>query len=453
MKKLLCLVLTVMMLVTCFIGCGDNDTASNVSSDVVSSDAQGSFQKPENYASVVLVSINPRFRLYLDVNGIVLAVESVNEDARSIEAKITFDNQKVETVVGNLITAANDGGFVKADAKIDIKVTEIVNNTVVATEILDNIKTTANKRLTELDITAEITVAVDIKNDEPTQSEENISDTTSNTASVPDENTACEHKITKTKPVSTGKNIIDDSKYDMVDHATVCSDCGEQLSLEKHTVSGEKCTACGQNNFTISNIYPTSAGVAGDNGIEAAEINDDGSISYNLIIESSWWEADGEAIDMWNFKIPEANMLKAIRTTFVMSDEEFKKLKQQGTYECSLGTQTYADGYFYCVDPAAGGPGSYSHEIVGYKDNNGTFIVYYDYLEGGPDVEEAERVHLYYYAVEYTYRGASNLKVMSVVEDGYESQRIGGWKPVVESLRVKSIKKVADISGITKVEK
>ncbi len=452
MKKILCLMLAVMLLISCVVGCGGDGTSSDVSSTVGSSKVETAFQKPENYASVVLVTINPQFKLYLDVNGIVLAVESVNEDAKSIESKITFEKQKVEAVVCNLISAANDSGFVKADAKIDIKVTEVVDNTVAAAEILEDIKTVASDKLTELDIKAEITVAVDTNTEEPTQSEDITSDTTSNTTSVPDENTACVHKNIKAKPVSTGKNIIDSSKYDMINHAKVCADCGERVQLEKHTVSGEKCTACGQNNFAQSNIYPMSAGVSGIDGLQKAEINDDGSISYNLIIESSWWGANGEAIDMWNFKISEADMLKSIRTTFLMSDAEFEKLKQQGKYECSLGTQTYSDGYFYCADPAAGGPGDYSHEVIGYKDSEGTFIIYYDYLKGGPDVEESEQVHQYYYAVEYTYSGASNLTIAGVVEYGYESQRICGWKPVVESLRVKSIKKVTDISGINKVK-
>ena len=451
MKKLLSLLLAVLLLATFAVGCGD-DASSDVSSDTdvsssTVSDTQDAFEKPQGYASVILVTINPQFRLYLDANGIVLAVESVNDDAKSIEAKITFQSQKVEAVVNNLISAANDGGFVKADAKIDIKVTEVADETVVATEILADIKTAADEKLVELDIKAEVTVAVDVKPEEPTESETSSSD---DTQSKPEE-AKCEHKNTKVKSVSTGKNIIDGSKLDVVNHAKVCSDCGEQISLEKHTVKDEKCTACGQDNFELSNIYPMSAGVSGD-GLDVAEINDDGSLSYNLVIECSWWNADGEHLDDWNVKIPEAEMLKSIREKFIMSDAEFAKLKEQGEYKCSLGTQTYSDGYFYCSDPAAGGPGDFSHKVIGYKDSNGTFTVYFDYLKGGPDVEEKDREHQYYYATEYTYSGYSNLSVATVEEYGYESQQIQGFKPVVESLRVKSIKKVTDISGITKVK-
>lgn len=78
-----------------------------------------------------------------------------------------------------------------------------------------------------------------------------------------------------------------------------------------------------------------------------------------------------------------------------------------------------------------------------------TFTVFYDYLKGGQDYEPADRVHQYYYVIEYTYSGSSNLEVIKKVQDDYESYYINGWTPVVNSLRIKSIKKVTDISGIT----
>ena len=95
----------------------------------------------------------------------------------------------------------------------------------------------------------------------------------------------------------------------------------------------------------------------------------------------------------------------------------------------------------------------YTHNLIGYKDNKkGSFTIYYDYIKGGPDIEEAERVHQFYYAIEYTYSGASNLCVEKIDDDGYIYYDINGWVPVVDSMRIKSIKKVTDISGITTVK-
>ncbi len=461
MKKLICTLMAVALLFTCVAGCG-NESTDNASSVVSPSDsAIGSeFVKPDNYTTVVLVTINPQFRLYLDSNGIVLAVESVNDDAKSIESKISFENQKVEAVISNLIVAANDSSFIKTDASIDIKVTEVVDKSVDTTDILNKITASTNSKLEELSVKAEVTATVELESDEPTESDEaitssestgssEVADTTSESEDTTPEKPACQHSKTKAVATNTGDNIIDASKSDVVNHTKQCADCGEKLGLEKHTVKDGKCTLCGQANFETSSILTSSASVADDNDFCAAKINDDGSLNYDLVIERCWWDAKGTWTDEWSVTIPEAEMLKAIRAEFVMSDAEFEKLKQQGMYNCSLGTQTYSNGYFYCKDPCAGGPGNYSHEVVGYKDNkSGTFTVYYDYLLGGPDVEEAEREHKYYYAVEYSYSGASNL---AVVAEDY-SYSINGWKPVIESLRIKAVKKVADVSGITVIK-
>ena len=117
MKKFLCLFLAALLCVTCFAGCGKKNTDVTSSGTVSGSD----FVKPENYASVVVVTINPQFKLYLDKDNKVLAVEPVNDDAKSIENKVQFENKKVDEVVNNLIVAANDGGFVKTTPPLTSK--------------------------------------------------------------------------------------------------------------------------------------------------------------------------------------------------------------------------------------------------------------------------------------------------------------------------------------------
>ena len=506
MKKVLSLLLVALFMFTCFAGCRTNpvdEVSSTVSApEILIEDA---FAKPDNYASVILVTINPQFKLYLDAAGTVLAVEPVNDDAKSIEDKIVYENSNFEEVIQVLIVAADDGGFIKTDTNVDFKVVETLDENIDTTDVLDKCSESANKKLTE--IKTEITASTEETNNTSSESESESSSSnnnsmdTSNTdtssenesvsssssgdntsespsskedesasnesndtskgqessesasASSKDEDSSsetqapdCKHKKTLAAPISTGENVIDSSKLDTVYHIKRCADCDKELELEKHDVKDSKCTICGQSNFEMTSAYLISASVSTKDTLAVAKINDDGSLNYDLVIETCWWEANGEALDMWTFKISEAEMLKAIKAKFVMSNAEFKKLKSAGVYNCSLGEQTYSDGYFYCKDPAAGGPGSYSHIVKGYTDNkNGTFTVYYDYLEGGPDVEASERIHQYYYAVEYTYSGTSNLKINT------EENSIIGWKPVVESLRVKSIKKVKDISGITKV--
>ncbi len=453
MKKLLCLLLAFALVFTCFAGCKKKGTSPEA--DGNNSQVQEVFEKPENYASIILVTINPQFRLYLGADNTVLAVEPINDDAKSINAKVVFENKKVTEVVDNLVAVANESGFVQEDAVIDIKVSEIIDKAVVADTVLAEIKTAVEDKLEELKIKAEVTTSVETQNAPEDTSSKDEADTQSTTSTPVQNNTssnkpaapACTHSSVKAVPTSTGKNIIDSSKLDVFYHGKSCESCGANLGTEKHTVKDGKCTACGQSNFAMFSIYAITASVTDGNDFCAAKINDDGSLNYDLVLENSHFNAKGDWVDEHHKKIAAADMLAEIRKKFIFSDAEFEKLKQKGTYEFSIVTQTYSDGYFYYTDPAAGGPGDYSHEAIGYKDNqNGTFTVYYDYLKGGSDVEENERTHLYYYAVEYSYIGASNLTLIV----GEYSSQISGFKPTVESLRVKSIKKVSDISGITK---
>lgn len=471
MKKLLCLLLAALMLVACLAGCKKNPTddfSSAVSQHQVT--VQDEFVKPESYASVVVVTINPQFRLYLDADGIVLAVEPVNADAKSIENKVTFKNQKVEEVVNNLVVAANDGGFVKEDAKIDIKIIEVVNEAIDTTEILNKITTATNNKLAELEIKAEVTTAVELETEDVTSSEDadtSSEDNTSSVTSTPSkpettepEKPTCKHTNISIKSISTGINIIDSSKLDVVNHAKVCNDCGEQVALEKHSVKDNKCTACGQSNFATTKIFDTDAGIAGaSNGHVAAQINSDGTPDFDLMMQEGYFAVGFDVMQQylneedWMYEIPESVIYDALKTKFVIDDSLFAKLKAQGKYEFFWCKHTYSNGKFYIPYMAAGDVADYTHKVIGYKDNaNGTFTLYYDYLKGGADVEEADRVHEYYYTVEYSYSGASNLEVIKEIENDYATYYINGFTLVVNSLRIKSIKKVTDISGITEVK-
>lgn len=459
MKRILSLFLVTLMIIACFVGCKQNPVhdVSSVASQLENA-INNDFVKPSNYASVVVVTINPQFKLYLDANGVVLAVESVNNDAKSIESKISFENKKVEEVVNNLIVAANDSGFVKTNATIEIKITEVVDKAVDTTEILNKITTSTNDKLTELKIEAEVTTAVELVTEEPTESEVNDSSITSNVESTVTEKPVCKHTQVSVKSASTGSNIIDSSKLDVVNHIKSCADCGETLGTEKHTVKDGKCTVCGQSNLATTQVSLRDAGISGGpSGHTGAEVSNDGTPDFDYMAQEGYFAIGYDELqkylndktDNWYFEIPESVYYDALKTKFVMSDSLFAKFKAQGKYEFFWCEHTYSNGYFYIPYMAVGDVASFTHNVMGYKDNNGTFTVYYDYLEGGPDIEEAERVHQFYYVIEFAYSGASNLEVIKNVENDYTSYFINGWTPVVNSLRIKSIKKVTDVSGIT----
>ena len=473
MKKIFCLVLSLLLIMSVFAGCVPKDNGG-VSSVIASGETE--FEKPESYASVVLVTINPQFRLYLDTNGDVLAVEPVNDDAKLISKNIATEVKNVQSVVQNLITAAKDGGFIKENATVDIKLTSKEEDGK-ATDVLNKIKNAVESKLDEIKVsaivTAEIsddasannTVSSDLSSSEKEASSETSSDNkkTDNTVSKNEtedkkpeqtsskENTpaACSHTATRAVAISTGKNIIDSSKLDMVVHNVVCANCSEVIKTENHSVANGKCTVCNQDNFATKTVGYVDAGptLRGD-----AEINDDGSVDYDIMLSSSWYSvSNGYEVDEWNYKIPEDVILKAIKNKFSITDAQFEALKAQGEYDFFLGDHIYKNGYFEISWPAAGGPGNFTHNLVGYKDDNaGNFTIYIDYIKGGADVPENELEHLYYYAVEYTYSGYSNL---SIVTNEYDGKEISGYTPVIDSLRVKAIKKLSALpTDITNVK-
>ena len=154
MKKILSImmVLSLMMVLS---SCGKGNSPSpNPDSESKTEE----FTVPKEYSSVLMVTINPQFRLYLDGNENVLAVEAVNEDAKSIANSIALEDKKVEAVIESIITESNKNGFVKADATVSFELVESKLEEQAKTDILSKIKKTADDTADKLKI--EINVSI-----------------------------------------------------------------------------------------------------------------------------------------------------------------------------------------------------------------------------------------------------------------------------------------------------
>lgn len=248
---------------------------------------------------------------------------------------------------------------------------------------------------------------------------------------------SCNHAHTEIVSVNTGKHMIDSSKLDMLYHAVKCKDCQQQVRLEKHTVTAGKCTVCGQSNFEMAETGFIETTYFDKDGTEQSGINDDGSFHYSAVLDDSYYlaELSKNKTDAGKYKIPEATMFDAINRVFVFSKSEFEKLKAQGTYTFLQGEQTYQDGYFYIDSSNDGGRYQYIKTPLGYTDDQkGTFTIYLDFLK--KDTSE----HQFYYAITYRYEGtASNL----YLQNTFGTTTIFGWEPLVSSLKVTAVKKVA----------
>ncbi len=145
MKKILSLILA-LSLIFALAACGGNKDTSSDSADTSSETV---FQKPESYASVVLVTINPQLRLYLDENDVVLAVEPINDDAKALTKDLKIEGKEFKAVISEVVSAANESGFIKKGATVDFKIEEAITETVDTAEILKDASDSVNEVIIE----------------------------------------------------------------------------------------------------------------------------------------------------------------------------------------------------------------------------------------------------------------------------------------------------------------
>lgn len=205
MKKIVALMLVVAFVFT-LSACNNKNAVSNI--DTSAPTSSETFVKPENYTSVLLVSINPQFKLYLDETNKVLAVEPVNDDAKSFSKSIDFENKSVEAVVGNIIEKANIKGFISENAAVNFEITEQKDG-VDYSNILTTVVSAVNQKATELKIEIKTEIKENDKAQTPetnngnTQTDENSKPTTSSKNEESTSNPTTTSKPTESKPTHT----------------------------------------------------------------------------------------------------------------------------------------------------------------------------------------------------------------------------------------------------------
>lgn len=199
MKRMISIAL-MLCLIFILASCGEGSSSSLEASSDVGGETE-SFVKPEQYTSVLLITINPEFRLYLDKDGKVLAVEAVNKDAQSIKNSITFENQNFDTVIETIINSAHQNGFIKADATIHFEIVESKETDKAKADILLKCEKKATDTANELSVNVHIHVSEIQTN--TTQSSSNVTSGVSQASSRPTEsqNVSSPSSSTTTKPV------------------------------------------------------------------------------------------------------------------------------------------------------------------------------------------------------------------------------------------------------------
>lgn len=145
MKKYLALILVVCLSLTLFAGCGKKAAK------------EPEFTPPEEYASVVQVTINPTVNLYLDADEVILAVEYVNKDAKDCYSEIEEElvGATLKEGVNKVIKTAEDDGYLAENKQVTIDVIE-AKQAEEKLVILSEAKESAKTYMTEQKIEAEV---------------------------------------------------------------------------------------------------------------------------------------------------------------------------------------------------------------------------------------------------------------------------------------------------------
>ncbi|MBR2936928.1 MAG: hypothetical protein IKB80_00310 [Oscillospiraceae bacterium] len=173
MKKVLSIILLLIMLFS-LIACGNKtpeisesntETSQNTTLNETTEGEIAEFVPPENYATVLLVTINPQIRLYLDADGNVLAVEAVNKDAKKIMEQLSVEEVHYTEAMEQIVSKANESDFIKSTTVVHIEISETKDNPVDKNEVLNEISEVVNQVAPEL----KLQVKVKVKEHQPSE--------------------------------------------------------------------------------------------------------------------------------------------------------------------------------------------------------------------------------------------------------------------------------------------
>lgn len=218
---------------------------------------------PEDYSVVLLASINPQVKLYLDKDGIVLALEAVNDDAKEIIDDIVYDGADYQTVIKLFIYTANTNGFIKDNATIEFEIIESKDTEIDTNDILNNASAAATKASSELEITLDVKVVGNIESENEDKNKTDTSSETESDTNKPDStpdtdktnsdshthsysNATCTKAATCSCGATNGKATGHDWKAADCKAPKTCKTCGSTEGEKgDHNYSGGKCTVCG----------------------------------------------------------------------------------------------------------------------------------------------------------------------------------------------------------------
>ena len=137
MKKALCLLIALLTVITCFCACKKN---GGEGSEYV-------FVMPDDYIAIINIKAGAELNVYMNRECAVVAVEAVDENARTFANKISLSGGDVQIVVSDILNTAFDKKFLTADSEISATMSKGYKSDLNVEDILSKVKTSAESAL------------------------------------------------------------------------------------------------------------------------------------------------------------------------------------------------------------------------------------------------------------------------------------------------------------------
>ena len=126
---------------------------------------------PEEYAATLIITINPKIKLYVDSDNVVVVVEYMNEDAKVVAAKIELVNYTLEESVEKLVVAATEQEFLTDGKNVDVDVAEIKDEEYDCKSVCEAVEAIVEEVAQEYEM--EVTVAKSVESEPIVEEPEN----------------------------------------------------------------------------------------------------------------------------------------------------------------------------------------------------------------------------------------------------------------------------------------
>lgn len=218
-------------------------------------------QETENYSAAVIISINPRIKLYINSDNVVVGVEFLNKDAEEAFQGVELADLTVEQSISKIVEVTVEKKFLTDGKDINIEISDVKEETFDCEKLSGRVEEAAASAARQNNI--EVNISTQITSTDNTGNVGEEKETTEGREEpdrVPDNETETDETSNNMEAEPT-QTVCPDCKG----LGAVCSECGGYGIV--------KCKACNQTGYETCHVCGGSAVInchgCGGTGVDA----------------------------------------------------------------------------------------------------------------------------------------------------------------------------------------